>query len=478
MTWARTILVLDLPSILTILMKEKLDPIKDLFPYDAFRPSQDRFIKECHESLDKPRHVVISAPNGFGKTVSTLCAAIPVALENDLKIVYCCRTHTQNSRVIMELNKIFQKLDKEGKDIKSLYHLGGVSLRSRTDMCFMDQVLKANLNPSDASIVCGQLRADNRCKFFRNMKWALGKDDLHLPVSTNSSFDAGDIKDYCSMKNYCPYFYSRELQKKVLVIVANYNWVFDPDIQERFLDVINVPLEEILLIIDEAHNLPPLAERIYSRKLGDYTISAATRELGEYFHRDSDKDELKSFLRLIQDLFDEYEDRIGNQDEMDLDGRKIIQDLQHGLNQDLGILFHHLDETGKEIQKEKLASGKRNPRSFCRAVAKFWREWYLYTLDKASYYHCFSLNRDSATLRHNFEAVCLDPGLTGIQHVMERVFASVSLSGTIIPNVYSTQCRINQPVTIELPSPFKENHVKAFILDGVSTAFKDRDESM
>ena len=54
--------------------------------------------------LHEGRHVVAVAPNGFGKTISTLCATIPVAYENGLKIVYCCRTHTQNSRVIAELN--------------------------------------------------------------------------------------------------------------------------------------------------------------------------------------------------------------------------------------------------------------------------------------------------------------------------------------------------------------------------------------
>lgn len=71
---------------------------EDLFPYGQFRKNQKEFITRANKILDRGDHVIISAPNGFGKTVSTLCAALPVAMTYDLKIVYCCRTHTQNSR--------------------------------------------------------------------------------------------------------------------------------------------------------------------------------------------------------------------------------------------------------------------------------------------------------------------------------------------------------------------------------------------
>ena len=45
-------------------------------------------------------------PNGTGKTIIALCSLLPLAFEKNLKIIYMCRTHSQNRRIIKELTKI------------------------------------------------------------------------------------------------------------------------------------------------------------------------------------------------------------------------------------------------------------------------------------------------------------------------------------------------------------------------------------
>jgi DNA excision repair protein ERCC-2 len=455
-----------------------------LFPYKRFRDEQEAFITKACNALNAGNHVIASAPNGFGKTISVLCATIPVALENDLKIVYCCRTHTQNSRVITELNAIHKHLlDKHiVQDVDELAeNYSGVSLRGRNEMCFKDQIRETDLSPGDSSAVCGQLRKDNKCKYFKNFQRLNSNEQSSSSILQKYALDSDDIINACSAKEICPYFFSRDFLKKARVSVCNYQWFFNPWIQDKFLESIGVGIEDILLVIDEAHNLPSLSEEIHSLRMGKNTITNARKELRDYFSSSSDAglEPVERLLHASEDLFDTYERGLKNQDEIEIDARSIIEHLQSSIHSNLDGTIKLLDDRGDEIQKQKLEAGRKSPRSFCKAVAQFWSEWQSSTMDKAAYYHCFSAERDRKySSSYMFEAVCLDPGLVGTKRIMDNVYASISLSGTIIPEAYSAICRVPRPDILRMNSPFDPSHVKTIILEDVSTAKEQRSNDM
>ncbi len=448
-----------------------------LFPYARFRDEQEAFITMAYEALEAGKHVIASAPNGFGKTISVLCATLPVAIENDLKVVYCCRTHMQNSRVITELDAIHKHL--LGKhivqDVDELAeNYSGVSLRGRNEMCFKDQIRETDLSPGDSSAVCAQLRKDGRCKYFKNFqKLSAVAQEAPEPFMKKQALDSDDIIAACSAKEVCPYFFSRDFLKSARVSVGNYQWFFNPWIQDKFLESIGVGIEGVLLVIDEAHNLPSLSEEIHSLRMGKLTITNARKELRDYFSSDAGLEPVERLLRASEDLFDSYERGLRNQEEIEIDARAIIEHLQSSIRSSLPGTIKLLDDKGDEIQRQKLEAGRKSPRSFCKMVSKFLEEWQ-YTMDKNAYYHCFSTERDRKySSNYMFEAVCLDPGKVGIESIMENVYASISLSGTIIPEAYSAICRVPRPDILRMNSPFDPSHVKTIILDDVSTA-KDR----
>ena len=84
----------------------KKSKYNEYFPYNSFRPEQERYIIQIERDSRLKKNILLSAPNGTGKTVIVLSAVLPVALERGLKIIYMCRTHTQSDRVIKELKKI------------------------------------------------------------------------------------------------------------------------------------------------------------------------------------------------------------------------------------------------------------------------------------------------------------------------------------------------------------------------------------
>jgi DNA excision repair protein ERCC-2 len=400
-------------------------------------------------------------------------------LENDLKIVYCCRTHTQNSRVIAELNAIGEHLNQTEGDSKELLgQIGGISLRGRGEMCFKTQITKTGLSPGDASVVCSQLRKDKKCVFFNNFQKLLEKSNqLGIPGDT-LAFDADQIMAWCSEKKICPYFFAKELMASVRVIAANYNWIFNPTIQDKFLDSIGKSIEDILLIIDEAHNLPSLAEEINSLKLGRYTVMAAKKELVDYFGYTPELRKIEAFLAAVEELFTTFEKRIGMQEEIEIDARNIIESLSAVVDGNLKGFLTFMSEKGEEIQKKKVEAGRKTPRSFVHAVAQFWSSWYFSTVDKAAYYHVFSQDSNKTSANYFLEAVCLDPGLVGIKDVIENVYATISMSGTILPEAYTAICRIPSPSTFKLDSPFSIDQVKSLVLEGVSTEQGARNPSM
>ena len=78
----------------------------DFFPYPVFRVDQQEIIERIENGARLRKNILLSAPNGTGKTIIALSALLPVALEKDLKIIYMCRTHAQSARVIKELKKV------------------------------------------------------------------------------------------------------------------------------------------------------------------------------------------------------------------------------------------------------------------------------------------------------------------------------------------------------------------------------------
>lgn len=88
------------------------------FPYSSVRPHQDEFVTTVYNAVRDRRSVLIEGSNGLGKTISSLSAVVPIAIEKNLKILYVARTHRQHDRVIEELRAIYNK-----------QHVSGISIR-------------------------------------------------------------------------------------------------------------------------------------------------------------------------------------------------------------------------------------------------------------------------------------------------------------------------------------------------------------
>ena len=132
-------------------------------PY-KLRDNQEETISSIKATIGNRNHIVLESPTGSGKTFASLAGALDVALDKNLRIVYCVRTNSQQDQVIQEL-KQFKKV---GHSIKA------VALQGRDSLCpqqKVDSELKKS-NWSEKSKMCTDLkkqveRKEAGCPFYR-----------------------------------------------------------------------------------------------------------------------------------------------------------------------------------------------------------------------------------------------------------------------------------------------------------------------
>lgn len=120
----------------------------DFFPYPVFRAEQQEIIEQIENGARLRKNILLSAPNGTGKTIIALSALLPVALENKLKIIYMCRTHAQSKRVIKELTKIHNTCNPYSSEIS------GLSIRGRGEMCLHRKITTTRMSPKESMSLC------------------------------------------------------------------------------------------------------------------------------------------------------------------------------------------------------------------------------------------------------------------------------------------------------------------------------------
>ncbi|MCD6096372.1 MAG: DEAD/DEAH box helicase family protein, partial [Thermoprotei archaeon] len=218
------------------------------FPYPKFRPRQEEVIKFLYESVSKRKNVLLQAMSGFGKTISILTALLPLAEEEDLRIVYLARTHKEHERVIEELRAISRK----GKRIMA------IALRGRAEMCLVKEVVEQDDYRSSLEL-CENLRAEGLCKFYKNFT---SKYERYLKLLENihpMPFKAEDIISLAKKEAVCPYELAKIILRGSRVVACSYTYIFNKMILPKFLKQLGASLKEIILVLDEAHNVPDIA---------------------------------------------------------------------------------------------------------------------------------------------------------------------------------------------------------------------------
>lgn len=441
------------------------------FPYEDYRNNQEDFIQFVQNNIVKKQNSIIEAATGFGKTISVLAAALPVAEKLGKKIVYCCRTHKQMDRVMEELVEI-------GKEVE----VSGISIKGRTSMCLHPTVLNNDMDTATALHICRLLRRENKCKLYENMK---EKEDrayeIQVALSQKASL-AQEVVEICIEEDMCPYEVVKGIMENVEVISCSYMYIFHPEIRDNFLEGIGASLEDIILILDEAHNLSDLAINIGSDQISDFSMKAAINESIE-FEEPAITKFLDRFHEIFIDLEKEFE--LEPEEETLLSYQDLFTRLEglkgpfvdKSFEKDIFDMLKYMKTVGERVQKARLKKNKV-PRSYIFRIASFLENWFNV---RGSDNYCYIFEKTKAKNDENIlrlEILSLDPRPITKQ-VLDFVYSSVHMSGTLEPlEAYSDIIGVNSPSYKVFQSPFTPSNIKSMVVKGVTTKGTHRNRDM
>jgi len=449
----------------------------NFFPYEQFRQEQESIIIQIEKASANKKNSLLSAPNGTGKTIIALSALLPLALKNNLKIIYLCRTHSQNTRIIKELTKISKFLIKNNLNIK----VNGLSIRGRNEMCLNEVLLSLKLKPRESMAVCGDLRKNKSCKYFLNL---LKKKDMHdnpiniAPDLLDKPVDAEELIHFCRDKKLCPYFLSKFLLKEMKLIICNYQWIFNPFIRKNFLQFIDKELSDCILVLDECHNVIDMATETNSDRITPYSLRLCLKDLEIYRSTNN----MQRFVKSLLNHLDKKKKNITDV-EKEIDAEKFLAQVYtmmrfSNLN-DFKNFITDLQDFSASIHEEKLANGEFS-RDYLGSLAEFWIKWMkCYLLD--NYFFCYNIKLIKGKSAISMEIVALDPREIAIP-ILRECYTSVHLSGTVNPFVYNNLMGLQNSGKsykgIVAGSPFHKKNIKAIITEGVDTRGKNRNAPM
>ena len=123
-------------------------------------------------------------------------------------------------------------------------------------------------------------------------------------------------------------------------------------------------LQKIILIVDEAHNLPETAVDISGSSLSLFVMKQAEIEAKRFGNKD-----IEAFAQFFRIEVEKLTDHVYREEIISAD--RIIEIIQkHGNIPHPREFFDSMHEAGGAIKKSLLAEGK-NPRSYVHAMSEF-----------------------------------------------------------------------------------------------------------
>ena len=443
-------------------------------------------MREITDALTQRRQFAFESGTGSGKTICVLAAALTFALENNKKIIYTTRTNAQQQQVILELRAIKKKV----KD-KRIY---GVGMQGRGNMCLLareDPEIQ-NGSSEELSKFCSHQKKlavsgkSKGCSYYRSylgdkdrVETIMAWTQKHLPT-------AEEFIDACEKQKICPYEINKLIVHDALVVVVPYVYVFDKAIRIKLFDWLSISEEDVILVVDEAHNLPDYLRELFSAELSIWMLNSCLLE-ADHFGNPSLADGritvaafCKELIDVVNDLRDTYvygmlEGGIRRINHEKNDALIPSHELEIELLSRLKITSKTLKDIvsdllayGEKIQEYKQKDGKL-PRSYLHKLGLFLGFWITIEMDQY-----IKLVLDAGEGKNpRVEAYCLDPSIG--TDILKQVHCSIHMSGTLEP-LDEYRDSLSLPLETRLavyPSPFPPENRKIFFVRDVTTRYDE-----
>lgn len=447
-------------------IKREYEEIRDAsirsltFPYDTLRSGQKEFMNTVLNGMKKHQPLLVQAPTGTGKTISTLYPVVKGITQkySDYIFYVTAKSSTQNVAI-----KTLDDMRAKGLVIKS------IQITAKEKIC-----------------LCKDLYCDmNVCPYAVNYYNQYPKAMEEL--SNLYSIDSNLLTQIGTKYDVCPFELGLDASLFCEIIICDYNYIFDPKVQlERYF---NQDGYHFTILVDEAHNLPDRANEMFSGQFSYKEFKEAF-----YFVKYYSK-QLQDNMEIIREYFkkvsiflkstDTEDDLTKDINENGFDStipikeffknvsfcasRKAPGDLIKILEKFVIFAKEEIDLILNAEARKALKNLFFSAKFFIRVANEFFGDSYILTV-----------NKEKTDIKISLR--CMDSS-EQIGNFHQKNHSIVFFSATLSPieyfekrfNTKKADTNINKLI---LPSPFPRENLFVGIVPSVSTKYQNRQGSL
>lgn len=426
-----------------------------LFPHPTIRQMQDELIADIIDTINKKTNLIAHAPTGLGKTAAVLSPSLAYSLKNNLTVFFLTSRHTQHHLAINTLRQI--------KKIHDLDFIA-VDIIGKKWMCPVDNI--ENLYANEFNEYCKKQREENKCEFYSNTKKKSGRATVLAKKILNdlkelSPSHTEDMIDTCKKEELCPSEMASLLAKDASVIIADYNYIFNPGIRDNFFLKAEKKLENSIIIVDEAHNLPRRVRELLTERLSNFMLHRAVKEAKKFGYEEA-AEKLSFILNVLDELADELNKE---KEEKIIKKEDFIDKIKESY--DYNELTGEFALIGDDIREQQ-------KQSYIGSIAGFLEVW---LGQDESYARILSRTETAKAYLTILSYKCLDPSLL-TKEVVNNSYAAILMSGTLTPTfMYKDILGAEKTIEKQYSSPFPKKNRLNLIIPETTTKFTRRNEN-
>lgn len=402
-----------------------LEDLEFIFP--NYRKGQRSLMVGVYRSIQKSKNILIEAPTGIGKTISTLFPAI-----KSLKTIATKKVFYMTAKGVVRnvAENTIKNIVKNGAKIKTL------TITAKDKICLNQEVI---CNPE-------------KCMYAKGHYDRLGKARENI-MEQNYAITKDVILRYAEKYRVCPFELQLDIALWVDVIIGDYNYVFDPKVYlRRFFES---DQKEYVFLIDEAHNLIERSRKMYSFEISKNNILDVRKIVGKY-----NKNAYKRISKLNSVLLE-----LKNHLEENGSFEKVC-------DVDLDALYYDFFNITKALDKWLQENhGKED--------YKLVLEFYFKCHEYIRLYDYFDESYVSRVIRKGksdviYSCECLDTSHI-LSNIYKRSISSVLFSATLTPmSYYKNLLGLDESLHMQLESPFDRKNIEVSLVTNISTYYNER----
>lgn len=410
------------------------------FPHGALRPGQEAIVDAVEEALENGTHLLLEAPTGIGKTAAAIWPAVRSALARDQRLYVLTAKNLQQEMAVKVLRTLAP-----GTGLHAL------RIRAKARMC------------ANGEVICHE----DYCAFAREYYSKLGASGV-VPrlLGEEPVLEPDLVFSAAAQAEVCPFEVSLDLAGRAQVVVADYNYAFDPWVALADFGP-EGDLSDTVLVIDEIHNL---VERGRSYLSPEISAAAARRAAEAAAHGGAEVHrQLERVATRLAELIET--EAAAALAELPVGGDGAVETALP--ETDLFRLRAEFDEAFVaylEHQRETRSFRAEDP--FVALYFELLRFLHGLALEGTAFSRLAERRGEDRLLR----VLCKDPSghLAG---VISRTRATIGLSATLSPPEFYRDLlgfERARTVTVSVPNPFPLEHRRVVVDTSVATTFRER----